>query len=167
MGKIDKPAKRKIGFKHDDENEIRVNVPDPQTLLDLFGTDNEELAKMMLVQVAGACGTREHPLAHQGRRFMLALIEDFAPRDATERMLAVQMAATHASLMLASAKMNDAETLQQHEIYERSFNRMARTFTAQVEALRKHRNGGQSKVIVEHVTVNEGGQAIVGNVAKS
>ena len=63
--------------------------------------------------------------------------------------------------------MNDAGTLAQHEVYERSFNRLARTFTAQVETQRKHRNGGQSKVIVEHVTVNKGGQAIVGQVQKS
>jgi hypothetical protein len=35
---------------------------------------------------------------------------------------------------------------------------------AQVEALKRYRTGGQQKVTVEHVTVNEGGQAIVGNV---
>jgi hypothetical protein len=33
------------------------------------------------------------------------------------------------------------------------------TFTTQVEALKRYRTGGQQKVIVEHVTVNEGGQA--------
>jgi len=35
---------------------------------------------------------------------------------------------------------------------------------AQMEALKKYRTGGQQKMIVEHVHVNEGGQAIVGNV---
>ncbi|HUS97392.1 MAG TPA: hypothetical protein VMX97_11680 [Hyphomicrobiaceae bacterium] len=34
----------------------------------------------------------------------------------------------------------------------------------QAEALKRYRTGGQQRVIVEHVTVNEGGQAIVGNV---
>ena len=48
---------------------------------------------------------------------------------------------------------------------ERAFNKLARTFAAQVEALRRHRTGGEQKVTVEHVTVNEGGQAIVGNVS--
>jgi hypothetical protein len=33
-----------------------------------------------------------------------------------------------------------------------------------MEALKRYRTGGQQKVIVEHVTVNEGGQAIVGHV---
>lgn len=37
-------------------------------------------------------------------------------------------------------------------------------FTSQKEALKKHRTGGQQKVVVEHVHVNDGGQAIVGTV---
>ncbi len=35
---------------------------------------------------------------------------------------------------------------------------------AQVEALRRLRNGGSQTVRVEHVHVNEGGQALIGNV---
>jgi hypothetical protein len=34
-----------------------------------------------------------------------------------------------------------------------------------MEALKRYRTGGQQKVTVEHVTVNAGGQAIVGAVA--
>ena len=34
----------------------------------------------------------------------------------------------------------------------------------QMEALKKYRTGGEQKVTVEHVTVNSGGQAIVGNI---
>ena len=35
-----------------------------------------------------------------------------------------------------------------------------------MDALKKYRTGGQQKVVVEHVNVNKGGQAIVGNVTK-
>jgi hypothetical protein len=48
----------------------------------------------------------------------------------------------------------------------RAFNQLARTFATQVEALKRYRTGGEQKVTVQHVTVNEGGQAIVGNVRK-
>jgi len=41
---------------------------------------------------------------------------------------------------------------------------MLRTFIAQIEALKKYRTAGRQKMIVEHVHVNEGGQAIVGTV---
>jgi hypothetical protein len=34
-----------------------------------------------------------------------------------------------------------------------------------MEALKRYPTGGQQKVLVEHVTVNERGQAIVGNVS--
>ena len=33
-----------------------------------------------------------------------------------------------------------------------------------MEALKRYRAGGEQKVTVQHVSVNEGGQAIVGNV---
>jgi hypothetical protein len=44
-------------------------------------------------------------------------------------------------------------------------NKLMRTFTAQMEALRKYRTGGEQKVTVQHVHVNDGGQAVVGNVS--
>ena len=53
----------------------------------------------------------------------------------------------------------------QQDSAERAFNKLARTFTAQVEALKRYRNRADQTVRVEHVTVNEGGQAIVGNVS--
>jgi hypothetical protein len=42
--------------------------------------------------------------------------------------------------------------------------KLMRTYTAQVEALARLRRGGEQRVIVQHVNVNEGGQAIVGAV---
>lgn len=165
MSKSKLPTRQRISFKRKGD-EIRAHVPDLSILLDLFGTDDQHLASGLLLQAAGASGSKDVRTVEQGCEIITAIIEDFAPQDATERLLAVQMAATHTSLMAISTRMNDATTLQGHEVYERSFNRLARTFTAQTEALRKHRNGGQSKVTVEHVTVNAGGQAIVGNVER-
>ena len=43
--------------------------------------------------------------------------------------------------------------------------KLADICTEQVEALDKHRRKGQQTVVVEHVHVNDGGQAIVGNVS--
>ncbi len=42
--------------------------------------------------------------------------------------------------------------------------KLLRTYTAQIDALARLRRGGEQRVIVQHVYVNEGGQAIVGNV---
>jgi hypothetical protein len=43
-------------------------------------------------------------------------------------------------------------------------NKLARTFAAQAEALKRYRSGGEQKMTVQHVHVADGGQAIVGNV---
>jgi hypothetical protein len=37
----------------------------------------------------------------------------------------------------------------------------------QMEALKRYRTGGEQKVTVQHVSVGEGGQAIVGNVTQA
>ena len=42
--------------------------------------------------------------------------------------------------------------------------RLLRTYAIQVETLRRLRNGGSKFVRIEHVHVNEGGQAVIGNL---
>jgi hypothetical protein len=42
--------------------------------------------------------------------------------------------------------------------------RLLRAYAMQVEVLRRLRHGGQQTVRVEHVYVNDGGQAVIGNV---
>jgi len=56
------------------------------------------------------------------------------------------------------------DNITQQDAAERALNKLARTFATQMEALKRYRTSGQQKVTVEHVTVNAGGQAIVGAV---
>jgi hypothetical protein len=131
------------------------------TVLDLFKTDDQRLAIELLQQAVKAGGN------NSSGTFIIDMVAAFEPRDAAEQMLTMQMAATHAAMMSVSEKMNGVDHIKAHEVYAVSFNRLGRTFTTQMEAFRRHRTGGQSKITVEHVTVNEGGQAIVGNVERS
>jgi len=66
--------------------------------------------------------------------------------------------------MTMAFRLGRTETIPQQDSAERAFNKLARTYAAQVEALKRYRSRGDQTVRVEHVTVNEGGQAIVGNV---
>jgi hypothetical protein len=86
------------------------------------------------------------------------------PRDAVERMLAVQITATHVAMIRSRQWLANAEMVDQVQAHYSGYNKLARTYTAQVEALRKHRNGGKQTVTVQHVNVEGGGQAIVGSV---
>jgi hypothetical protein len=96
---------------------------------------------------------------------MLSVVKGIEPRDQVETMLAAQMAATHNATMTFARRLNHVENIPQQDSAERAFNKLARTFALQVEALKRYRSAGEQTVRVEHVTVNEGGQAIVGNVA--
>jgi len=63
-------------------------------------------------------------------------------------------------------RLMDAENILQQDSAERGFNKLARTFVAQIEGLKRYRNGDREQAVrVEHVTVKNGGQAIVGNVS--
>ncbi len=80
-------------------------------------------------------------------------------------MLATQMAAVHNATMVFARRLNGVETVPQQDSAARAFNQLARTFAAQVEALKRYRNGGNQNVTVKHVHVHDGGQAVVGNVS--
>ena len=57
------------------------------------------------------------------------------------------------------------ETIPQQHAAERALNKLARTYAAQMETLKRYRSKGTQVVRVERVTVESGGQAVVGNVA--
>lgn len=96
----------------------------------------------------------------------LALLKDIDPEGPLETLLASQMMATHRVAMEQLRRAMIPE--QQPEAVNAAINRANKllgTFTKQVEALATHRGKTtQQKVIVEHVHVYEGGQAVVGNV---
>ncbi len=97
----------------------------------------------------------------------LAMIEAVAPKDEIEAALAIQMACTHTAAMAVLAKLDPAfATEQRIAAFGSAAARLMRAYATQVEVLRRLRNGGQQFVRVEHVHVNDGGQAVIGNVQK-
>jgi hypothetical protein len=96
--------------------------------------------------------------------FKLSVVKGIQPRDQLETMLSAQMAVVHSLAMKIGSGLTGSLTLPQMEIQGRLLNNLARTYAAQLEALKRYRSPGKQKITVEHVTVNEGGRAIVGNV---
>jgi hypothetical protein len=95
---------------------------------------------------------------------MLSVVKGIKPKDQLEAMLAAQMAAIHTATMTFARRLARVEIIAQQDSAERALNKLARTYAMQMEALKRYRSGGEQKVTVHHVSVNEGGQAIVGNV---
>jgi len=78
------------------------------------------------------------------------------------------MACTHTAAMAVLAKLDSGfGTERRIAAFGSAATRLMRAYATQVEVLRRLRSGGQQFVRVEHVHVNEGGQAIIGNVRKS
>lgn len=150
------------GINDDDAMTNTVSEDMPQRV---FGTDSRELAEALLKQCLLPLSRAElGGDSRDSKALMLEIVEDIGPSDAVERLLAVQMATTHVALMRVGMKFAHADVMPRFEAFERAYNKLARTYTAQVEALRKHRNGGKQTVTVQHVNVGNGGQAIVGHV---
>jgi hypothetical protein len=137
----------------------RITLDDVGTL----GTGDHDLACGLLTQLTDV--SRSGKVAtEQELNFMLSVVRAINPKDETEALLAAQMAAIHSATMVAARRLNHVETIPQQDSASNMLNKLARTFVGQVEALKKYRSAGKQTIKVQHVTVNEGGQAIVGNV---
>ena len=135
-------------------------------LMQALGTADNDFIDGLLHQLADA-SSKGRRVDESRLNFMLAVIKGTNPKDQLEAMLAAQMAAIHVATMRFARQLTGAENLEQQDSAESALNKLSRTFTTQMEALKRYRSGGEQKVTVQHVSVNEGGQAIVGNVTQS
>ena len=135
-------------------------------LMKAVGTQDETFLAGLMEQLinAGAKGQDVGDAGEAKANFLLSVVKGIEPKDEIEAMLAAQMATVHSATMTFARRLNHVDNLAQQDSAERAFNKLARTFAAQVEALKRYRSRGEQTVRVEHVTVNEGGQAIVGHV---
>ncbi|TIM29914.1 MAG: hypothetical protein E5Y61_21010 [Mesorhizobium sp.] len=88
--------------------------------------------------------------------YALSMVCGLRPKDQIEATLGVQMAAIHLATMNAAMCMGQAKTWELKDSQERALNRLARTYVAQVEALKRYRSKGEQRVIVERVNVEKG-----------
>ena len=95
---------------------------------------------------------------------ILATMHGIAPKNEVEGMLASQVVTVHCAAMNQMRLMNSADTLEKFNCYANQANKFMRTYSAQMETLKRYRAKANQTVRVERVYVNEGGQAIVGNV---
>jgi hypothetical protein len=147
---------------------ITLDHPEPAighvVLMEALGIADPDFLDGLLGQLASTV-TQGRTVDGRALNFMLSLVKGVKPTDQVEAMLAAQMAAIHTATMTFARRLAHVKTIQQQDSAERALNKLARTFAAQLEALKRYRSRGDQTVRVEHVTVNEGGQAIVGNVA--
>jgi hypothetical protein len=150
-------AKAKFSVDHPDQ---AVGI---LALMRAIGTTDVDFYDGLMGHLVNA-SRGQNALSHNGTNFMLSDVRGIEPRDQIEAMLAAQMAAVHTASMTFARRLAQVENIPQQDSAERAFNKLTRTFAAQMSALKEYRSKGEQKMTVQHVHVAEGGQAIVGNV---
>jgi hypothetical protein len=98
----------------------------------------------------------------------IQMFVELKPKNGVEGMLATQMVATHSAAMECMRRaMIEGQSFEGRDQNLKHAGKLMQTFARQMEVLDKHRGKGQQKITVEHVTVEAGGQAIVGNVTSA
>jgi hypothetical protein len=139
-----------------------------QRLKTAFGTTSSAFVNATLAQLVAAARLPGSGISEIAVNASLAIIEGAKPRDEIESALVTQMACTHAAAMAVLGRLGGAHGGDRNmAMMASAASRLVRAYAAQVEVLRRLKNGGSQFVRVEHVHVNEGGQAIVGNVQTS
>jgi hypothetical protein len=142
----------------EDEHKAFIN-----NLYDTVGTVDSDLSSILLEKLLGLYGTQN--FSSKDMNGALGFLQDMQPKDPAEAMLLTQMYGTH---LLACRTMGNANISDQasegvaNNIAQAT--KLSRTYMAQMEALKKYRGKGQQKITVEHVNINEGGKAIIGDI---
>ncbi len=143
----------------------RLTVPGPD--VELTGSRHVKFSNFLLNSVVNSLwlkgSTSEDRI--KAMEASLEAMAGLAPRDEAEGMLSAQMVACHNSAMECYRRaMLPEQSIQSRRTNLNFAHKLSRTYALHMEALDKHRGKGQQTVRVEHVTVNAGGQAIVGTV---
>jgi hypothetical protein len=148
-----------ISAEYDDDN---LHLA---TMQKTTGTLRYDLSLQLIKQAALAGGAENSGLAEEMFNCVSSAMLELSPRDGFEGMLVSQMTAVHNQAMECLRRVTEVnQPIDILTRYQNQAVKLMKTFTAQLEALNKHRRKGKQQVVVEHVNVNQGGQAIVGNI---
>lgn len=159
--------------KPKDEGKV-VKLKSPEDMKHLpinpySGSRSEDFSKILSQQVVQALWLAHSDLETTDYQIIASLnaLMGIKPQDEIEGMLAAQMVAAHnASMECFRRAMNKEQSFEGRTMNLNQANKLSRTYATMVEALNRHRGKGEQKILVQHVNVEDGGQAIVGNVIR-
>jgi len=96
---------------------------------------------------------------------VFATFHSMNPRDEVEGMLIAQMTINQLlikQLLPTLVHRNQSENGMQ--LGTSRVNKLMTLYCRQVDTLKRYRDGGKQTIQIQHVNVNDGGQAVVGNV---
>ena len=132
-------------------------------LMETTGSTDADFSKILLSQASSVSTPKTE---EDKANFTASFMHGLKPRDEMEGVLIAQMAGIHNLLMEYMRRAVIPEQyLEAGEDYTNRAYKLINIFLKQVETLEKYRGKtSQQKVIVEHVHIYEGGQAVVGHI---
>jgi hypothetical protein len=133
---------------------------DTATLLSDFGTTNPDFLHGLISQIGNA-GLDGHLPDETNIKFMFALVRSMKPRDGLEATLLTQMGALQVVCMDNFRRLNHGATQRERDSAERAVYRLTGRFASLFREFQRHRLKDQNGLIIQNVSVNGVGQAII------
>lgn len=151
-------------FKAGADGDVEIDHPDDQVgarlLAESIGSPSPAVFNDLVRQLKANSMDQKADIDAGKLNFALGTVAAVKPRDIFEALLATQMAQVHAAMMDATRRAGQAGHHSIRDAELRAANALARTFTTQLEALKRYRSSGHQRVTVIHQHIHEGGQAI-------
>jgi hypothetical protein len=125
-----------------------------------LGGHDEHFIKGLIDQIVAAVST-EHAFNVKAANFALSVAKSVKPRDPLEAMLVAEASVVHDTMMWVSGAARKAMFSHHVEANLKMVISLARTYAMQMETLKRYRSSGEQKFTVQHVSVDNGAQAVV------
>jgi len=160
------PLPSRVSRVERDSGQLAVAI-EPATLCNVFGVADPSVATRLLSQLLSVVQPDPHkPIDVATIDHVLTLIEGIRPADTLEAMTATMLiGAQHAALDSLRRASHPGQTPAGRQIYTALSLKAMRTFALLLDALNHGRGKGVTQqIIVKHVTVKEGAQAVIGAI---
>jgi hypothetical protein len=166
------PPRFEAGTRIENENGVTQIIQGPRhsdidgwraQFTSAFGTLSETVVHVEVQRIADAL-RRNGKVDPAELDTVIAIISGQQPKNELEAMIISQMAVTHALTMRSFGNLNRSSSIQQQDSNALTVGRLTKAFASQMDALARLRRGGEQRVVVEHVHIHAGAQAIVGTV---
>lgn len=150
------------------EKEQKLSLSDvPEDYFEQFGLIKPESVSVLLEQIINSSIEQNSSDFNKNANAALEMFHGINPTDKIESMLAIQMIACHnIALYMCKKTLLKEQTIDGINNNVNRTTKLMRTFATQMEAFKKYRTGGKQTIQVQHININEGGQAVVGDVNK-
>jgi hypothetical protein len=125
-------------------------------MMNTLGTTSVDLADRLVSQILNATHLQpsSEPISENTLNAALGAVAGIAPRDEAEAMMAAQMVGVH---WIAMDLLRQVGVTDNRILFNDAGNmvvKLLRTYTAQLEALKRYRSAGEQRVVVQHQHVN-------------